>query len=1019
MAFYSQPAIRKFGPPTGASGIEVIERQATSPLSDPKYGTVAMFGNLRRGPMDVAIPVNGKNNYTEIYGDPRDISWHLFKDGSHLMPDAIDGFFSTGQGYGTLWVTRIKVENARKAELIFKGRNGLPVLKIFAANEGRWAGMNKKTMPSPVVFATNRTFALILPGTFVNEYIDAIVEFSQSPGIKYTIVANTAADGNGEVIFTLSSQYSLVQDGISGPMLVSSTASYAAQAILAGTVVYPLKNTLSGTISTNGKLVYGNNQTRFTTELSIGSILYVDDGGTIIVKVVDYIENDQTLTVSAAFTGPLTNVTVQTNNFVVTGDGTSFSTALKAGDKVSFNFGTTDSPAIQTREVAAVISDTEIKLVSGFDQAIAGNDKILTTNNKTIVFTGTAAGSQVSVGDYIIDPFAREKSVKVVSVTTVTDETNVVIDRPFPSAFSNIRLARQAQTAQVILEQPKNTGISVEIAQGSRFPDTHFGLKVMFNQSTIMSIPDASLDPDDPYFIEPLVNDNNLAYQDGSNNYQTWITVESLWTSTYTTIAGMDVRPCNDAGTILEINKEYLYTISDIDYNSVAGNMLFPNPYNLPRGSIRVKSAKKPMSLTGTVSSALQIVTGAGTQFTTEAKVGDYLYDPSTRTVSKITSIVNDTQLTIETAFTTSMAVGTKAMIAGWMAVETGYDLFALAGNSRNFFVSYPQTLSGGYDGDTANLMPYHFLRYADLDRNFLENAVFGRNMGLIRIACPGISDVATQKGFAAYAEGKAFEFRGEIPSSYNTAALAEIFVNQMLGRNDFMILSFPSYGFISNPFAAGQRYVPISGDIMGGESYKSVIHEGYHHVFAGVNAALSRVLKLPFQPTAQDEAVLNSSGIQPVKYLSGNAVLFGARGASLSQSYDFNHIRRIQSNYIRLFLEARTLMELMFTPNQPNLVEQIVMMMNNFARREYRKGVFTKFLNFEQSVKISAGELQAGENRVVSDDKGKDALVEVINGKLAIYFSYVPTGILERLSINCGPDILVASYGSSPTNSI
>ena len=129
------------------------------------------------------------------------------------------------------------------------------------------------------------------------------------------------------------------------------------------------------------------------------------------------------------------------------------------------------------------------------------------------------------------------------------------------------------------------------------------------------------------------------------------------------------------------------------------------------------------------------------------------------------------------------------------------------------------------------------------------------------------------------------------------------------------------------------------------------------------------------------------------------------------SPIYDFLHIRRIQSNFVRIFLEARTLLEMLFQPNQPDVAEQLVMIMQNFARREYKKGVFTQYLNFEQAVQVQPS---VTNQDVVTDVNTADAIVEIINGKLRVYFRYVPTGILETVSIDSGPDILVAQYGNT-----
>lgn len=999
-----QPVVRRFGPP--GPGVEVLERGGTSTLVNPLYGTVAMFGVLKRGPMGVAIPVNSRNQYDDIFGDPRDSTWHLFRDSSHLTPDAIDGFFSNNLGAGTLWLTRVELDgSARKAEVTIKGRNGLDVLKIHAANEGRWGGQGNEIAYTPIIHTTAKTFTLIAPEVKANEFTDGFVEFSSRPGKKYKIVANTAADTeSGEAVFTVSGQHSLTNEGIDGFAALDGLASYSPTTNLTGTITFSLLKNVIGTVNINGRVLIGTG-TQFSDDLAVGDKIYY--GGE--VRIIDSITSATTLTVSESFTGNATGTTVQTDNLQIVGVGTQFTDELAVGDIVGIEVG----GVMETRRVKSVNTDTSVTLVSGFSSAIASGTT-LKKGNKVITVAGEDLSDVVLVGDFIVDPNRSGSAVKVVEVSYVNSNSLITLEEVLPFEFVSAQLTKQSQKARVYLEQAPRTGLTVEFGQGVRFPNTHFSMGVKFNGNQVISIDDASLDPSDPLFVEPLVNESNIAYRTGSQNFQKWVTVESLWNFNYETSAGDDVRPANGSGKILLTTENRLYTIADIDYSRVVNNLLYPNPYGSPRNSLRVVAATPPKQLSGTISSNGVNVTGAGTSFLTEITPGSYLYDPNTESVKRVIRVLSSNSLSIESAFTTNIPVGTKGKIAGNLQVDMGYNLNNISQNSQHFFVSYPQHLTRGYDGDTASVMPFYFTRYADPDRNFLENAVFGKNMGLVRISVPGISDISVQKAFANYAEAKAYEFRGEIPSSYNDAMSAEFFINEMVGRSDFVTYAFPSYGFISNPFGAGYRYVSINGDILGGESYRANVSQGYHRPFAGVNARLPRVLQLPFEATPSDEGLLNVSGIQPIKSLSGNTVVFGARTPSATTMYDFTHIRRIQSNYVRIFLEARNLLEMLFSPTQPELVQQIIMIMNDFARREYDKGVFTQYLNFEQAaVTISAGALDGGGGSTAAGNT-RDALIQVINGKLTIFFSYVPTGILEKLSINCGPDLLIASYAST-----
>lgn len=998
-----QTAVRRYGVPSGAAGIEVIERSSGNALADPKFGTIALFGNLKRGPMGVAVPVYSRSGYDSIYGDPRDSRWHLYNNGAHLLPDAIDGFFTTGGGAGMVWITRLDLDGkARKAELTLKNRIGAPALKIVAANEGRWGGAKNSVALTPVVSATVRTFTLVSPGVFANEFVDASVEFTSVPGKKFQVVGNTESNAiSGETVFTVGAQYDLVNDGVSGPVALNGIASYERYANLSGTIAYAQYDDLTGTVNINGLVVTGVG-TQFTQEVRVGETIYHDGES----RVIESLTSDTTLTISAPFTvQTATGQTAQRDNLYVVGTGTQFTNELAVGDQFYFVF----DGERQSRTVAEVISVTSLKLTSGFEQAIPAISTAQRINLE-VVGVGTQFLTQVQPGgNYIIDPLRAGSTVKV---TAVLSNTTLEIEEAFASSFADAQLTKQAQRALVELTASPSEGLTVEVGQGQRYPDTHFSLTIRFNGSLVLQVPDASLDANDPLFVETQVNDGNIAYRTGTTNFQTWVTAESLWDSAYTTNEETDVRPCNGSGIILEMSKDRLYTVAEMAYESLVGSYLYPNPYAFARGFFRIKNAKAPVELDGTISSLGVNVTGVATTFKTYLKAGDYLYDPNTKTARRIRSVPTDTLLVLDTVFPINVPPTTVAMKAGYLDVDQAYDLNSLAAVGDRFLVSYQENLTRGYDGNTSNIIPYFFTKYADVDINHIENATFGRNLGLIRIACPGISDISIQKAFAFYASAKAYEFRGEIPSSYNTAAAAESFINHGIGRNDFQTLSFPSYGYISNPLsAAGDRLVPLSGDVMGGESRLSGANEGYHFPFAGIQAILPRIVKLPFEAKPNDEAIVNVAGIQTIKTMNGNVVVFGGRAPSLSSAYDFIHIRRIQSNYVRVFLEAKSLLELLFLPNQPGLSDQILLVLNNFARREYQKGVMTNYLSFRQAVQIQNG---IGNNNTITDESTEDALVRIINGRLDIFMRYVPTGILEKLAIHCGPDILVAQFGDT-----
>jgi hypothetical protein len=849
--------------------------------------------------------------------------------------------------------------------------------------------------------ATIRTFTLIAPGVFSNEFSGAIANFGGAT-TDYQIISNTEADPvSGEVIFTVGAQYDLLADGISGPVALTGTAEYSRYNNLSGTIAFALRKSLTGTISLDGNVVTGDG-TAFSTELTQGANLYV--GGE--ARTIQSITSDTTLTLNSAFSVTGNGLSAEIDNTTVVGTTTAFDTELSVGDTVYAII----EGVRQGRTVAAITDASNLELSSGYTEALGAGTQA-STDNLTVTGTTTAFDTELSVGNYIVDPGRAGSAVKVAAINAADE---IVMESAFSGDFTAAELAKQTESASVVLTPPAGQGLSIEIGQGIRFPATHFSMTVFFNGSEVLNVQDASLDESDPLFVEPLVNDSNIAVRTGSTNYPMYIRAESLWDSAYTTAEGSDVRPCNGAGQALHVKERRLYTISDlIDYSAATSQFLYPNPYTQSRSRFRITATAAPVDLQGTVSSSGTTITGTSTNFLSALSIGDFLYSAHDGSVREIISISSDTELEVAEAFGTNIPALTMAKKAGYLEIGRGYDLRQLASIGSRFLVVYPTFLGRGYDGDTAALIPFNFTRYADIDTNQLEAATWGKNQGLIRIAVPGISDVAIQKAFIAYATARAYEFRGEVPSNYTSAAAAESFVVSSIGRSDFMSISFPSYGFISNPLGAGSRLVPLSGDIMGGESRQAVAVEGYHNPFAGVDATIDRVLNLPVEITPQDEAVLNVSGVQPLKILDGVVVVFGGRAPSRSPVFDFLHVRRTQSNYVRVFLEERLFLQQMFRPTQPEQVDAIVMILNNFARREYRKGVMSRYLSFSQAVLAQA---EVGAQSVVTDANTQDAIVQIINGRVRLFFRWVPAGVLETLTIDAGPDILTAEYGSQLT---
>lgn len=979
---------------TGFPGVTITERISESNFVKPQRGVVYFVGALKRGPRNAVIPIISAEDYQQTFGDPNDNEWHLYPKGDHLLPDMIRGFFSNSNGAGLVWLTRLDLGGqGKKATKTFNNRHGNPVLKVTAANEGRWAGAYQKLENNPVVFNSERTFTIVAPSVESNEFEGGIVTFEGST-TKYPIIANTAADPEtGAVIFTVSSQFNLLQI-ITGATTLTGTAEFVPYENK-GTISYAPRVNVSGTVfSTNGFSLSATGGA-FLTELEVGDVLYIN--GETEAVTVQSISSNTLLTTSPAITVNIS--TIETDNLTVTGDLTTFQTDFSAGDDLYIDDG---NGGYERRTIASIESDTELTLVTGFETTQTAVSAFKKNNEITV--TAGDLGNELIAGDFIISPFNSLILLKVKSVDAGNGK--IVLETDLEQEIPAETLLKKAgeNTTISIEDATVDSGLSVVFSQGKRFPATHFGMSIYFNGRLVMGIDDASLDPADPLFVEPLVEQSggNLAYRTGTENYYRWITVESLLSGAYTTNKDSDMRPINGAGEALIVDQNRIYTVSEeFDYSKVGDSYLYPDPYLLPRSFFRILDAEAPLNLDGEISVSGVNITGSNTEFTTQLQVGDHIYDSTSNEARKVIAITDDGNLTIDSAFEADF-VSQESKRLGYVEVGQLTDLSSVAEYGSQFSISHVSKLQGGYDGDMGNIKPSHYLKYADTDLNYLEEAVFGLNMGTIRIASD-IDDSYVQQQFIRYAEENAYEYRGVIPMWASSAALAESYVNNDLGRSNNLSVAFPSYGFYLNPLGAGDRLIPLSGDILGGESAKAIASDGYHRPFAGVGARLSRIQKLPYTVDIKSQEILNDAGIQPIKQISGSIVVFGARGPAVNQVFDYLHGSRTQREYVRVFLEASTLLEKLFLPKDPLIVEHLIMTFTRFFEGEYRKGAIDTQVSFESAVSVEAATQNAGTGVIAFE-----------RGKVSIAISYAIPDIIESIDLNISPRSIALSGGSN-----
>jgi len=189
-------------------------------------------------------------------------------------------------------------------------------------------------------------------------------------------------------------------------------------------------------------------------------------------------------------------------------------------------------------------------------------------------------------------------------------------------------------------------------------------------------------------------------------------------------------------------------------------------------------------------------------------------------------------------------------------------------------------------------------------------------------MATPGVTSTAVQKAGVAYAEAKNHQYRYEVPAATVTDNGALTLANDTLGRNDFAVMSFPSYASVPHPDPASARegklkVVSVTGMIHGREARMAADYDGYHRAEAGVDAKLPRVLKLPTGERKLNEELLNPAGIGVIKKLKGNFVIWGDRTLQTDPNWKWKHQREQMSYYEHVLQENFDW--IVFTINDPD----------------------------------------------------------------------------------------------------
>jgi len=272
------------------------------------------------------------------------------------------------------------------------------------------------------------------------------------------------------------------------------------------------------------------------------------------------------------------------------------------------------------------------------------------------------------------------------------------------------------------------------------------------------------------------------------------------------------------------------------------------------------------------------------------------------------------------------------------ITVGVGNDMTAQAVGNDQYMVVSPTHLVAGIDGH-ASILDSDYEKAFLLDSSpFNQIADNNNNLGLIKLAAPGVTATAVQKAGVVYAEGRNYQFRYECPSGTVTDIGAMALVNDTLGRSDFAVMSFPSYGYVPDPLSTDGKLNlrTLTGQIHGREAAIAGGYNGYHKAEAGIDAKLTKCLKLPTGDVAPDHELLNPVGISVIIKRKGNFVIWGDRTLYIDPNWKWKHQRELMSHYEHTLQESFDW--IVFAINDPVLDGQAKAALREFFKPEFAK---------------------------------------------------------------------------------
>lgn len=288
--------------------------------------------------------------------------------------------------------------------------------------------------------------------------------------------------------------------------------------------------------------------------------------------------------------------------------------------------------------------------------------------------------------------------------------------------------------------------------------------------------------------------------------------------------------------------------------------------------------------------------------------------------------------------------------VANVSYVVTGFT-GGITASTDEFMVEAYIPMSGGRDGVSALVdADYTTGPWSTTDSPYLQ--LQGKNLGLVKFATPGVTATAVQQAGAAFAQARNHQYRYEVPASVLTEQAVDEYINDTLGRNDYAVVSFPSQGYTPDIDSTDGKLklVSLTGLIHGREASVARNYDGYHKAQAGIDVTLPGIQKLPTGDAVLNEEYLNPLGINIIKKVKGNFILWGDRTLWTDPAWKFKHQRELMSYYELVLQENFDF--IVFAINDPETQDVALTTLNAFFLPEFVKRA-VRGNKFTDAVKI------------------------------------------------------------------